>query len=198
MSARWAGGEGYACITSRGILGSCQSISKCYPFFKESSSVFRYPQLHAWDTWVLGNQDACSYYSDDGRQAQGVCCTNPITPLPPSAADDSEQNKIDLPPVQNIPTFGGWPPQVPTHPPDHTPATHPPSLFDPVTTQKPFQTSSTKRTTWATKPTQPVFGFPIKTTKRPPLFTTTSTTESSSINDIAFDGNCGAKNGFLV
>ena len=200
VRASWAGGEGYTCITSRGILGSCQSFTKCYPFFKNPPPGVKYPVLQVWDSWVLGNQDACSFYTNDGRQAQGVCCTNPITPSDPPTSDGTEQNKLDLPPVQNIPTFGGWPPQIPTHPPDHTPATHPPSLFDPVTTQKPFikptTTTTTRRTTWATRPTKPVFG---QTTTKRPSFITTTTTEASIINDVSFDaGSCGAKNGFMV
>lgn len=199
MIARWAGGEGYTCITSRGILGSCQPLKKCYPFFKASQTIVRYPVLNVWDSWVLGNQDSCNFYTEDGREAQGVCCTNPITAASPPISDDTEQNKIDLPPVQNIPNFGSWPPPIPTHPPDHTAATHPPSLFDPITTQKPFAkpTTTTRRTTWATKP--PTFGQPSRPTTKRPTFTTTTTTESSIINDVAFDeGNCGAKNGFLV
>lgn len=210
VRARWAGGEGYACITSRGILGSCQSFRNCYPFFKFPPPFARYPVLNPYDSWVLGNYDTCSYYTDDGRQAHGVCCTNPISPQP-VVSDDTEQNKVDLPPAQNIPTFGSWPPPVPTHPPNHTPATHPPSfgiqqpatttmnpLFDPFST-----TTKRKTTTWATKPppfqrpTQPIFAAPAQTTtKRPSII---ATTEPSYINEIGFDGgSCGAKNGFQV
>lgn len=145
---------------------------------------------------MLGNQDGCTFYTEDGRQGQGVCCTNPISP----AGDGTEQNKVDLPP-QNVQHIGSWPPPIPTHPPDHTAATHPPSLFDPVTTQRPARptrptTTTTRRTTtWGTKPTQPIFGFPPKTTTKRPFFTTT--TESPIINEVEFDGgSCGAKNGF--
>lgn len=209
--ASWAGGEGYACITSRGVLGSCRSFRNCYPFFKVPPPVARYPVLNPYDTWVLGNYDTCSYYSDDGRQAHGVCCTNPISPgLSPGVdveSSDSEQNKLDLPPAQTVPLYGGWPPPVPTHPPDHTAATHPPSLFgiQPVTTQRPAVATTEKpsTTTWATRPpsyfpptVQPIFGAPAQTTKRPMRPTTT---ELSIINDVAFDGgNCGGKNGFQV
>lgn len=116
VRASWAGGEGYACITSRGILGSCQSFRNCYPYFKVPPQVVRYPVLNTWDSWVLGNYDTCSYYSDDGREAHGVCCTNPITPTnqPPKKdeAENNEQNKVDLPLTPNNQVFGGWPPQV--------------------------------------------------------------------------------------
>lgn len=208
--ARWAGGEGYACITSRGILGSCQSFRNCYPFFKFPPPFVRYPVLNPYDSWVLGNYDTCTYYTDDGREAHGVCCTNPISPTAPQpvVSDDTEQNKVDLPPAQPVPTFGSWPPPVPTHPPDHTAATHPPSLFGLPTTERPQfdpKPTTTRRTTttWATKPpfqfqpTQPAFINPLQTTtKRPSIIITT---ESPFINDVGFDGgSCGAKNGFQV
>lgn len=213
VQARWAGGEGYACITSRGILGSCQSFRNCYPYFKFEQQFVRYPVLNPYDSWVLGNYDTCSYYTQDGREARGVCCTNPISAAgqqPVVVSDDTEQNKVDLPPVQSIPNFGSWPPPVPTHPPDHTPATHPPSfgVQRPVTNQPLFDpgTTTTKRTTttWATKPPfqrppptyQPIFAPAQTTTKRPSFIITT---ESPINNDVNFvSGSCGAKNGFQV
>lgn len=200
IRASWAGGEGYACITSRGILGSCQSFRNCYPFFKIPPPVFRFPVLPAWDTWVLGNHDTCSYYINDGREAHGVCCTNPIKS--PTHSDGTEHNKIDLP-LQNIQTISQWPPPIPTHPPDHTAATHPPAIFDsfmttkkPFVTFKPFATSTTsKPTTWATRP--PVFGSPFQTTTKRPTFVLT--TEAPINNDVSISsGSCGAKNGLLV
>lgn len=211
VRASWAGGEGFTCITSRGILGSCQSFRNCYPFFKIPPPVVRFPVLNAWDTWVLGNYDTCSYYTDSGREAHGVCCTNPITPTAPTQSEGSEHNKIDLP-LQTINTqtiISQWPPPIPTHPPDHTAATHPPSLFDsfattkkpfvtlkPFVTSKPFATSTTsKPTTWATRP--PIFGAPFQTTTKRPTFVLT--TESPIINDVSFgSGTCGAKNGLQV
>lgn len=206
VRAAWAGGEGYACITSRGILGSCQSFPKCYPYFKFPPPAVRYPVLNSWDTWILGNYDTCSYHADDGRAAHGVCCTNPVTPAA-SQPDDTEQNKIDTPPIQHHQfEFSSWPPPIPTHPPDHTPATHPPAfgIFGIQADQKP--TSTTKRpTTWATRPpigslwpptNQPVFA-PLQTTTKRPTFVVT--TESPIINEVSFDaGSCGAKNGFQV
>lgn len=208
VRASWAGGEGYACITSRGILGSCQSFRNCYPFFKHPPPVVRFPVLNAWDTWVLGNYDTCSYYTDDGREAHGACCTNPITPTAPTLSDGTEHNKIDLP-IQNtniIQSISQWPPPIPTHPPDHTAATHSPAIFDsyittkkPFVTSKPFATSTTSRptiaTTWATRP--PAFGAPFQTTTKRPTFVVT--TEAPIINDVSISsGSCGAKNGLLV
>lgn len=208
VRASWAGGEGYACITSRGILGSCQSFRNCYPFFKFPPPGVRFPILTAGDTWVLGNYDTCSYHTFDGRQANGVCCTNPITPSAPTVgSDENEQNKIGSPPTQTVPQFGQWPPPLPTHPPNHAAPTHPPSLFGiqpATTTERPTEQTSTTRastTTWATRPpfglpTQPIFAAPAQTTTKRPFFIPT---ESPSINDVAFDiGSCGAKNGFQV
>lgn len=118
-------GIGDTCLTSRGVLGSCHTYKECYPFFKEP--IAKFPNLNAWDYWVLGNQDTCTYYTDDGRQAYGVCCTNSLEPLqPPEVADEQ---KVDKPTVQSpFPQSGqfgsfsvaSWPPQIPTHPPDHT------------------------------------------------------------------------------
>ena len=213
MRAAWAGGEGYACVTSRGILGSCQSFRSCYPFFKVPSPVVRYPVLNAWDTWVLGNYDTCSYYINDGREAHGVCCTNPISPSMPTEIEDTEQsnNKVDLPLQNNnnFANFGSWPPPIPTHPPNHAAPTHPPSHFGVTQSPVTAPTTTTTRkttTTWATKPplsdfrppiNQPVFA-PIPTTSKRP--TIIIPTEPSIINEVSFDGggSCGAKNGFLV
>jgi hypothetical protein len=189
---KYAGGEGYACLTSRGILGSCQSYRKCYPFFKHPEPAVRYPVLNVWDSWVLGNHDTCSYYTNDGREGHGVCCTNPISPSQPgeTAVEEgeqsnagNEQNKIETPMTQQFPNFpnfpgiGVWPPQIPTHPPDHAAPTHPTNVIQnnpPLTT--------TRKPTRFTAPT---------TTRRIPI------TTESIFNEVSFDGGrCGAKNGF--
>lgn len=195
IRARWAGGEGYACITSRGILGSCQPFMKCYPYFKAPTHAVRFPVLNAWDTWVLGNHDTCNYYTNDGREAHGVCCTNPISSTSPVEVEGNEQNKINLPVVQSV---QNWPPQSPTHPPDHAAPTHPPSHFGVQNTGSTMRPTIRPTTTWATRPPPPVFGVPVQTTtKRPVLFR--PTTESPIINEVAFDGfSCGGKNGFQV
>lgn len=170
---------------------------KCYPYFKAPPHAARFPVLNAWDSWVLGNRDTCNYYTNDGREAHGVCCTNPITPATPVESEGNEQNKIDF----QVQSVQNWPPPIPTHPPDHAAPTHPPSHFgvQPVTTESPFGTTTRRTTTWATRPPQlPVFGIPgQQTTKRPQLII--PTTEAPIINDVAFDGgSCGGKNGFLV
>jgi hypothetical protein len=110
-------GIGETCLTSRGVLGTCQTYKTCYPFFKGPEPITRFPNFNAWDYWVLGNSDTCSYYTDDGRQAFGVCCTNPIQSEETSTANPDEQK------IPNYPFIQAWPPTIPplpTHPPDHT------------------------------------------------------------------------------
>lgn len=126
--ANWATrGIGETCLTSTGILASCQTFKTCYPYFKAPEHLIRFPNLNAWDYWVLGNSDTCSYYADDGRQAFGVCCTNPVqeAPTAPPSVDYTDEQKFEAPhrepPFQSVGFFGGmaWPPPIPTHPPDH-------------------------------------------------------------------------------
>lgn len=110
-------------------MGACHTYKECYPFFKEPLAKF--PNLNAWDYWILGNQDTCTYYTDDGRQAFGVCCTNPVEPSQPTIPEVADEQKVELPTSQETQypgtqtqfgVFGiqSWPPQIPTHPPDHT------------------------------------------------------------------------------
>jgi hypothetical protein len=106
-------------------LGSCHTYKECYPFFKDPLTKF--PNLNAWDYWILGNQDTCNYYTDDGRQAFGVCCTNPLE-LAQGQPEVADEQKVELPTAQlplqgnQFGVFGiaSWPPPIPTHPPDHT------------------------------------------------------------------------------
>lgn len=156
-----------------GILGSCTSFKTCYPYFK-------FPDLNAWDSWIVGNHDTCRYVNNEGRQAFGVCCTNPITPVP--ATDESDKKTTTQRPNKITPISGGsqypnWPPPIPTHPPNHTPATHPvyfgapgpgPSTTPSPTTTK---TTTTKKTTTrrsTTWPTRPPSNKPQQTTQWPP------------------------------
>lgn len=175
-------------MTSLGVLGSCQNFKSCYPFFKLDEPFTKFPQFSGVDSWILGNYDTCTYYLDDGRQAFGACCTNPIqTEVIATKPDESQ--KFDQ---SSTNVFGSWPPPIPTHPPDHTPATHPPSFGKPVqqvTTQRPLMT------TWATKPPSQQF-VPTTTTK--PSFIIT--TPENIVDDIPFgsDASCGVKNGNMV
>ena len=87
--------------------------------------------------------------------------------------------------------FGSWPPPIPTHPPDHTAATHPSYFGGSVTTQRPVST------TWPTKP--PSHQFTPMTTKRPSFIITTPENIFDK-EDIPFgsDASCGLKNGNMV
>lgn len=85
---------------------------------------------------------------------------NPITPSPPSETDKAPAdlpNKVPPPVISNNPSYPNWPPPVPTHPPNHTPATHPPLFGNPGNPVNQQTTTTTKRTTrrtttWATRP----------------------------------------------
>lgn len=111
-------GEGGVCITAKATYGKCTTFKACYPYFK------KIPNLSVFDTWVLGQYDTCTYYTNDGRQAFGVCCVDP---------PKTSENKPAVAPVDDVTiiankdqTFNSWPPPFITHPPNHTPATHAP------------------------------------------------------------------------
>ncbi|XP_055594263.1 serine protease 44 [Uranotaenia lowii] len=198
-------GDGSPCLTSKGHLGFCTSFRKCYPYFKV-------PDLSVWESWVLGNYDTCSYFNDQGRQAFGVCCTNPITavpgteitaentPTPPVVGNEIPGSESQKQPPKNN-NYPSWPPPVPTHPPDHTPATHPPSFTSTVAS---FGESTTQRptsTTWPTKPVQPTnppaMVWPPPAPTHPPV---TPSIEFSTISPVGGAGaglnyGCGVKNG---
>lgn len=112
-------GEGGVCVTAKATYGQCTSFKTCYPYFK------KIPNLGVLDTWVLGQYDTCTYFTDDGRQAFGVCCIDPPTKIetkPPVVQHDDSfvvSNKDTV--VSN------WPPPIPTHPPNHAAPTHPPA-----------------------------------------------------------------------
>lgn len=213
-------GDGSPCLTSKGHLGFCTSFRKCYPYFKV-------PDLSVWESWVLGNYDTCSYFNDQGRQAFGVCCTNPITPLPstetstespaapPVAGSGNEvtgENQKKPPKNNNYPS---WPPPVPTHPPDHTAATHPPAFTSTVASlvteatprPTPRPTNRPGGTTWPTKPRPPsetnqptnapmVWPPPLPThPPMPQLEVTTSSPAGSPGGGGAINAGCGTKNG---
>ncbi|KYN21550.1 Serine proteinase stubble, partial [Trachymyrmex cornetzi] len=193
------------CLTSKGEVGRCTTFKECYPYFK-------IPDLGALDGWVLGVYDTCSYIREDGNPSFGICCSNLhpfVTPDPdncdnPTAdnpqVEDNKKKKesAEIARPQAAPT---WPPQVPTHPPDHTIPplpTHPPSPGLPTystthsttysTTLKPSSTSSKRpsvATTWPTK--RPEWWITSSTSP--------STTKSPTNGDTLSQQSCGAKNG---
>ncbi|CAG4965019.1 unnamed protein product [Colias eurytheme] len=199
---------GLDCETTLGKKGTCKSYRDCYPLFKVA-------ELSGYDGWVMGHYDTCSYISGDNTEVFGVCCTEPVG-TPPQQEPDVQRLGILRPAIPlQIPGFPGrsqpfafasqwlynnanqrqipaqWPPTIPplpTHPPDHTPATHPPSLIGgqvtPVRPTIPSQTPPT--TTWGTRPPS--------TTKQtwPPLYPTQPTKPPTQPGT---DSSCGIKNG---
>lgn len=158
-------GEGSVCVTARAEYGACVSFKTCYPYFKK-----KLPDISVWDTWILGHYDACTYYDTEGRQAFGVCCSNPVN----LAADDS----VSVNTVNNRYEISNWPPPVPTHPPNHSAPTHPSVSGSWPSGIVPFQTSTTTR--------RPV------TYPWPPTHPSTHPTTTVQSDSTAY---CGAKNG---
>lgn len=120
-------GEGGVCVTAKATFGKCTSFKACYPYFK------KIPNLSVFDTWVLGQYDTCTFYTDDGRQAFGVCCVDP--PKTNGIASIVPENRpiASIMPVQednvivNKDTVSNWPPPFITHPPNHAAPTHSPT-----------------------------------------------------------------------
>ncbi|KAI5710572.1 hypothetical protein M8J75_009812 [Diaphorina citri] len=105
------------CVTNRGLLGQCLRFKQCYPYLKLPDFI--------WEPVIYDSFDSCSYIAPDGTQGVGVCCTTPLQGGYPIISQDLSEE----PEIPTYPSFAfNWPPPVPTHPPDHTPATHPPSI----------------------------------------------------------------------
>ncbi|XP_044765126.1 proclotting enzyme-like [Coccinella septempunctata] len=184
-----------ACFTSKGALGRCTPFRQCYPYFK-------LPELNNWDTWILGMYDTCSYYTLQGRQMFGVCCTNPVTSEEvPSTTYPSPTQPTNPPPGESIKyplqqvEISYWPPThapLPTHGPNNTIPplpTHPPSTQ--YTTLSTLSTSF--RPTWTTKPwTQK----PSQKPKPPSIKPTPKPTSPPAIGGPISQAECGAKNGY--
>lgn len=108
-------------MTAKATYGKCTSFKTCYPYFK------KVPNLSVFDSWVLGQYDTCTYLTDDGLQAFGVCCVDP----PKLNENQPNYNQPAVAPVDdnivviNKDTVSNWPPPYITHPPNHTPPTHP-------------------------------------------------------------------------
>ncbi|XP_055302911.1 trypsin-4 [Sitodiplosis mosellana] len=179
-------GEGGVCVTAKASFGKCTSFKACYPYFK------KIPNFSQFDQWILGQYDTCTYYTADGRQAFGVCCVDPpkINEKPvvaPVIAPVQEDENVIL--ANKDSAISQWPPAFITHPPNHTPPTHPTisgSWPAGVT-----QFTTTKRPIWPPPlPTHPTSGATY-TTKFPTQFPTTTKPPHDQ-----FSGNyCGSKNG---
>lgn len=188
-------GEGGACVTAKATYGKCTSYKTCYPYFK------KIPNLSVFDSWVLGQYDTCTYLTDDGRQAFGVCCVDP---------PNLDENKPAVAPVDdNIvvvnkdTVVSNWPPAYITHPPNHTPPTHPPISGN-------FSNNKSNKSVFCWLKIIFHFrlgSFPVgiyypTTTKRPvwppPVPTHPTTTRfPSSANDQVVGNYCGSRNGNL-
>lgn len=159
-------GEGGQCVTSKAAYGQCKSFKSCYPYFK------KVPELGVFDSWVLGQYDTCTYFTKEGRQAFGVCCTDSVKP--------SDSVNIYAAYVNN------WPPPLPTHPPNHAAPTHPPiSGSFPAGIQ-----TTTKNPYYPWPPALPTHKPVSQVTTRP----TTPKPPPPSIQSDVGD-YCGAKNG---
>ncbi|KAB0801482.1 hypothetical protein PPYR_05836 [Photinus pyralis] len=184
------------CYTSKGVLGKCMSFRQCYPFFK-------LPELNNWDSWILGMYDTCRFYTAQGRQLFGVCCTssseqNPTTTTKPSTTPESENLNVqntDSVKKPNYPPVASWPPThppLPTHPPHHTIPplpTHAPSPSYPY--PHPFPTVPVTQP--APKPPKP----PTGATQRPTYQPTYKPVQTTPVTHLPpLDASCGAKNGY--
>uniref|UniRef100_A0A336MH51 Phenoloxidase-activating factor 2 n=1 Tax=Culicoides sonorensis TaxID=179676 RepID=A0A336MH51_CULSO len=178
--------EGSYCLTSNNVLGKCTSLKNCYPYFK-------FPDLYSWERWMIGNYDTCTYYNEQGFQTFGICCTqNMVGQGTDTPAIEAVEVSNDLSGMRDN-NYPSWPPPIPTHPPDHTPATHPPGFGGPVvapttTSKKPITTrTTTRRTTTPSYQGWPPTQAPIttSTTMKP----VSEDTGSSNIND----ATCGTK-----
>lgn len=125
------------CLSNRGVLGTCTRFKQCYPYLRLPDFV--------WEPVVLDAFDSCSLIGADGSQGVGVCCTNAVPVHPVISQDLSEESEIS--PIPGFPFQ--WPPPIPTHPPDHTPATHPPYI---VSTTEPIHSNTDVSVT--TEPTK--------------------------------------------
>lgn len=146
---------------------------------------------------MLGNYDTCTYYNNEGEAVFGVCCTNPLPESVTTAAETStdaplvsggvsENAEGDLPKAPF--SVMQWPPPLITHPPDHTAATHPPTIgADGVT---PPTTSRPSITTWPTRSTFPT-STTVRTTWQPAV-----TPAPPAVDVVPINTACGARNIF--
>ncbi|KAK5639144.1 hypothetical protein RI129_011636 [Pyrocoelia pectoralis] len=184
------------CYTSKGVLGKCMSFRQCYPFFK-------LPELNNWDSWILGMYDTCRFYTAQGRQLFGVCCTSTpeqsTTTVSPSTTPQSEnlnEQNPDSVKKPNYPQFANWPPThppLPTHSPDNTIPplpTHAPSTGYPV----PFPIPTVPVGQPVPYPPKPPTGSAPAWPQQPTYKPTQKPTPVTHLPPT--DAACGAKNGY--
>lgn len=181
--------EGSLCLTANNVLGTCTSLKNCYPYFK-------FPDLYSWERWIIGNYDTCSYYNANGFQTFGICCTNggAVTGIATETPPIEVSNDLGGMKDNNYPS---WPPPIPTHPPDHTPATHPPHFgvggaVPPTTTTMVGTTTKRTTTRFTTKRTTSYPGWPPTTATHPPSPPAATGDEDTGSSDVN-DATCGTK-----
>ncbi|XP_013176913.1 PREDICTED: proclotting enzyme-like isoform X2 [Papilio xuthus] len=206
------GAFGTDCETTLGKKGTCKSFRDCYPLFKvvDLSGWDGWVMGH-YDTCSFINSNNMEVFGvcctapvgTPPQQEPDVQRLGALPPVLPAQAPPTQflsfPGRIASSLTQQW-TFGeanrerqipaNWPPTIPplpTHPPDHTAPTHPPSIgnVEPTrpTTSRPPSTAST---TWGTKPPS--------TTKQtwPPAYPTQPTKPTGQP---AVDSSCGIKNG---
>ncbi|XP_025602997.2 proclotting enzyme-like [Athalia rosae] len=192
--------NGSPCLTSRGEVGRCATFRECYPYFKV-------PDLSAFEGWILGVYDTCSYVDGNGHMTFGVCCSNPpIIPGFPGVTDpgnipipEEPQGELeDVDKEHSRPQRPSWPPPLPTHSPDNTIPplpTHPPSVgYPPITPKPPFSTTKKPSgTTWPTK--QPGWWPTTSAPAKPPSTPAPVTQIPQGGGGAGSHAVCGAKNG---
>ncbi|CAK1539941.1 unnamed protein product [Leptosia nina] len=199
------------CETTLGKKGTCKSFRDCYPLFKvvDLSGYDGWVMGH-YDTCSYASGENKEVFGvcctepvgtppQQEPDVQRLGVIRPALPLQitpmqipgflgrPQASAYSQwfYNNMNQ---RQIPAQ--WPPALPplpTHPPNHTPATHPPSLVaGQVTPAPPNASPSPPTTTWGTKPPS--------TTKQtwPPIYPTQPTRPPTQPGA---DGSCGLKNG---
>ncbi|CAH1153687.1 unnamed protein product [Phaedon cochleariae] len=194
-----------SCFTAKGLPGKCTSFRHCYPYFK-------IPEFGNYESWVLGMYDTCSYYTTQGRQMFGVCCTNPNPTKPSDSSNPATTQEPLIEPADPVieanssptnesfknpyyPFINNWPPALPTHSPDNTIPplpTHPPSPGYPPTIP-PTAWPPTSKPVAPVKPVKPVTTRP---TNKPITNKPVTSKPTTSAPSGAASASCGAKNGF--
>ncbi|XP_072402812.1 uncharacterized protein l(2)k05911 [Diabrotica undecimpunctata] len=200
------------CFTAKGVVGKCTSFRQCYPFFKIA-------EFGNFESWVLGMYDTCSYYTAQGRQMFGVCCTNPNPGKPTESSPGSASTELPIVEAEDtvidavqtndsaipyFPQIFNWPPPLPTHSPDNTIPplpTHPPSLGLPTIAPTAWPPTSKKPVSPIYQPTvnpiyQPSFPTYKPPTYKPPSKPTSKPTTATVATPVLPIGSCGAKNGY--
>ncbi|GBP39793.1 Chymotrypsinogen 2 [Eumeta japonica] len=208
---------GLECETTIGKKGTCKSFRDCYPLFKVSQlSTWDGWVMGHYDTCSYISADNMEVFGvcctepvgtppQQEPDVQRLGALPPAVPVavpplpfpsnfPINVVSALTRHWAENPALRQIPAQ--WPPTMPplpTHPPDHTAPTHPPSLVAGVTTTTKKPPASV---TWTTKPPSTTKA----TTKQswPPMYPTHPTMPSkptTAPSQPVVDRSCGIKNG---